>query len=271
MSRKQIKNIARHNLLGHYRCAIGALILVGIASIIASYFASLMTAGRVGSLLVGIVGYILFLIVGILTQVGYEYVQLRLARGQQAIARDVFLVFRNHPGRFIGYEILVIVVCLICIAPGIIVMVLASIRPVLVGRANIPAFIGVALLIVGVIIWIVIYLSWSMAVYCLLDQENLKVMDGIRNSRVLMRGNRGRLFVLELSFIGWVLFSVLTFFIGMLWIIPYIKQSLACFYISLLPASQQTYGSAGSQGYGSAGPRQDNGQPYQTYENEGSL
>ncbi len=250
MDRKHIKNIARHNLLGHYGCVIGAAVLVGLVAVIGEYFMLTMTSSGVMGAIVGIVGALLFLIIAMLLKAGYAYIHLNLARGRQTTVRDLGYAFTNRPGRFIKYIVLIYVVAYVCVLPGVIVMVIASVSPLLVGRANILAFIGVAALIAGIIILIVIMLSWYMTVYCLIDQRNLKTIDGIKNSRVLMRGNKWKLFVLGLSFIGWLLFSILTLFIGYLWIKPYMNQSMTCFYISLLPPVQQTYGSGGpDQGY----------------------
>ena len=45
-----------------------------------------------------------------------------------------------------------------------------------------------------------------------------------------MKGNRGNYFLLELSFIGWAILSVLTLGIGFLWLAPYMSVASVCFY-----------------------------------------
>ncbi|MCD8365571.1 MAG: DUF975 family protein, partial [Clostridiales bacterium] len=59
------------------------------------------------------------------------------------------------------------------------------------------------------------------------------VLDAIRRSRQMMKGKKGRFFLLGRSFIGCILLSVLSFFIGLLWVIPYFAQSQTCFYLEL--------------------------------------
>ncbi|MEI3339838.1 MAG: DUF975 family protein [Eubacterium sp.] len=49
-----------------------------------------------------------------------------------------------------------------------------------------------------------------------------------------MKGNKGRLFRLWISFIGWALLGLLTLGIGFLWIEPYVNQSLTQFYQDLV-------------------------------------
>jgi uncharacterized membrane protein len=45
-----------------------------------------------------------------------------------------------------------------------------------------------------------------------------------------MNGNKGKLFGLYLSFIGWGILCILTLGIGFLWLYPYVSLSLANFY-----------------------------------------
>ena len=61
----------------------------------------------------------------------------------------------------------------------------------------------------------------------------------MKQSKNLMRGNKWRLFLLYLSFLGWLIFSVLTFGIGLLWIIPYITQTLVWFYLAFIPETSE--------------------------------
>jgi len=49
----------------------------------------------------------------------------------------------------------------------------------------------------------------------------------------LMKGNKKKLFLLQLSFIGWVILSVFTFFIGLLFLYPYMSTTFAKFYQNL--------------------------------------
>ena len=48
-----------------------------------------------------------------------------------------------------------------------------------------------------------------------------------------MEGNKMRLFMLDLSFIGWFFLSLLTLGIGSLWLTPYMQTAHAEFYKDL--------------------------------------
>ena len=55
----------------------------------------------------------------------------------------------------------------------------------------------------------------------------------VEESERLMKGNRWKCICLELSFIGWVLLSALTLYIGLLWVVPYMSVAFICFYETL--------------------------------------
>lgn len=74
---------------------------------------------------------------------------------------------------------------------------------------------------------------YSMAFYIMDDNPSIDIMEAIRQSKAMMQGNKGRLFCLELSFIGWAILSLLTFGIGFLWLGPYISAATAAFYLEV--------------------------------------
>ena len=84
---------------------------------------------------------------------------------------------------------------------------------------------------------------YAMAPYLMAQNSNLGVMEAIGQSKQMMMGHKGRLFLLELSFIGWVLLCVLTAGIGFLWLFPYMNASEAAFYLHL--TGQERLGSNG--------------------------
>ncbi len=63
--------------------------------------------------------------------------------------------------------------------------------------------------------------------------EKLSVTHYIGESKQLMRGHKGRLFGLYISFIGWFLLSLVTCGIALFWINPYLNATLAAFYNDL--------------------------------------
>jgi len=75
--------------------------------------------------------------------------------------------------------------------------------------------------------------SYSMTEYVLKDNPELKNNEAIEKSMKMMQGNKLRLFLLHLSFIGWYILSFLTLGIGFFWLIPYVETAQAAFYEDL--------------------------------------
>lgn len=76
--------------------------------------------------------------------------------------------------------------------------------------------------------------SYAMTSYILKDRPELAYNTAIDESMRLMNGNKMKLFLMHLSFIGWGLLCILTFGIGFLWLIPYVQTSVAAFYEDLV-------------------------------------
>lgn len=73
-----------------------------------------------------------------------------------------------------------------------------------------------------------------MAYYIYKDHREMGCNKAIGESIRLMDGHKWQLFVLDLSFLGWLLLSILTLGIGLLWLIPYWSTARAHFYEDLI-------------------------------------
>ncbi len=86
---------------------------------------------------------------------------------------------------------------------------------------------------------IVAALSYSMAQFILVDHPELSAMDAINESKRMMTGHKGELFVLYLSFLGWFILSGLTGgILYFLYVGPYCNMTLAGFYETLKNQNQ---------------------------------
>jgi len=75
--------------------------------------------------------------------------------------------------------------------------------------------------------------SYAMTPYILKDHPELSDNAAIEKSMRMMEGNKMKLFLLELSFIGWIILSCLTFGLGFILLEPYLNTSVAHFYEDL--------------------------------------
>ncbi len=82
-------------------------------------------------------------------------------------------------------------------------------------------------------------ITFSQAWYMLLDFPQYGAVRLLSLSAQKMNGHKLRYLVLELSFLPWVLLSIGTMFIGLLWLMPYMNMTYALFYLDLMKPQQQ--------------------------------
>lgn len=133
---------------------------------------------------------------------GYDIVFLKARRANQAVEiGDLFDGFHDY-GRVLFTNLLVAVYTflwtLLFVIPGIVKM-----------------------------------FSYSMTNFILADRPELSYNAAIEESMRIMRGNKMKLFLLYLSFIGWAILCIFTFGIGYLFLQPYVQASKVAFYEDL--------------------------------------
>ncbi|MBO4589093.1 MAG: DUF975 family protein [Bacteroidales bacterium] len=91
------------------------------------------------------------------------------------------------------------------------------------------------------ILWMLLFIipgivkaySYAMAIYISKDKPELSAEECIQESRRMMSGYKGKLFLLDLSYIGWVLLCILTCGILSLWVAPKMETAHVLFYEDL--------------------------------------
>ena len=82
--------------------------------------------------------------------------------------------------------------------------------------------------------------SYSMAMYVLAENKGMSATECINASKEMTNGHKMDLFVLSLSFIGWMLLGSITFGLAYIWVMPYMNATFANAYNSLKPAAAET-------------------------------
>lgn len=80
---------------------------------------------------------------------------------------------------------------------------------------------------------IILSYAYQMVPYLLRDYPEIGAREALRLSRELMKEHKWDLFVLQFTFIGWIILSILTAGIGFLWLMPYMATAQAYFYQDL--------------------------------------
>lgn len=73
-------------------------------------------------------------------------------------------------------------------------------------------------------------LAYSMYPYVLRDEPDLSVWQTLKKSEAIMKGYKGKLFLMYLSFVGWFILGAFTFGILYIWLTPYVMTSTVRFY-----------------------------------------
>ena len=201
--------------------------------------------------------------------VGYFYFFLKVSRDESVDIEDLFIAFKSKNQFLASLVSYLLVVLIVLVTMGIGLVLWAFL---VLGRESFNRFIdwisdmskkfnqiipqtdlplydpSLADSIIPEINWIfiilgaipfilipVIYVSLSISQtwFIIANDENISGYDALKESWNLMRGKRLKLFLLELSFIGWAILSVLTLFIGFIFLAPYMQTSYAKFYDNL--------------------------------------
>lgn len=101
--------------------------------------------------------------------------------------------------------------------------------------------LGMLLTSVFIFLWLLLLLipgiikcfSYAMTPYILIEHPEMSVNKAIDESIYLMDGHKFDYFYLGLSFIGWIILSIMSFGIGFIWLIPYMQTTMAAFYADL--------------------------------------
>ena len=111
------------------------------------------------------------------------------------------------------------------------------------GFSNFSTNVGAGILVaIFTFLWSLLFfipgiikqLSYSMTFYILNDHPEYTAKQAITESRKMMNGHKGELFVLYLSFIGWDLLTVLTLgILEIVYVAPYRAAAVAGFYESI--------------------------------------
>ena len=159
---------------------------------------------------------------------GYYSYSLRLARNEQPGYRnllDGFYMVGRVILMYILQYIFVFLWTLLGMIPYTVVLILGA---VLLSPGLIV--LAIVLLVAGMIFGVAMSYRYRLAIYFLLDNPGMGPLASITASKNAMKGWKWSLFVLDLSFLGWLILSLFTFGILMLWLQPYMRTTEANFY-----------------------------------------
>lgn len=226
---RELKRIARDILNNRYTIPMGAFLTAGLIPTVIEIPFSLSTGEYPDTAQLIILGLAEFLIllIGLVLNVGVARLHLNMTRGESYRIRNIFDPFRSGAERFFG-------AALLSGLPSLLFCLPAAFGINWFSRVDISA-VSIAILtlalLLSAILLVVFLLNYSLVFFFLLDYPQMKVTAAFKESRLLMKGNKKRLFYILCSFLGWSLLVACSFFIAALWVRPYMTQTLVTFYL----------------------------------------
>lgn len=232
MSASQLRASARQSLQGKW--GKGVLIIL-------SYLAIMFLISWVLGI-IPVIGPIVNFVISAPISYGIMVSFIKLKRGEKVeytgFLKEGFSKFGKIWGVY-GRIILKLIVPVIFVIVCILIMMYSSFNMALsYESSSIGKGLGLTLIATIVYIVCIIYIAvkgllYILTNYVLYDNPDMDSKAIVEKSERLMKGNRWKCICLELSFIGWVLLSALTLYIGLLWVVPYMSVALICFYETL--------------------------------------
>ena len=243
----KLKRRAKAKLKGRYGSCVGAelvataivvgfiimfffiLFFIAAASDMFYYSFNQSDIGTVITVTLFFVIYILFLVVMALMGPGLLRFYYNLAVEKNPEISNLLFGVKNVPLKFLALYGIQLIVGLVCAIPYIVVMIAGVITDFIPIMAVLLVLMYI-LMLAGVLV-INIYMSQSM--FILLESTDKGVIQSIMESVQMMKGSKGRLFYLYLSFTGMIILGYCSAYIGFLWIFPYMRTTLTEFYLDL--------------------------------------
>lgn len=239
----ELKNLAKDTLQGKYGAAVLILFLYSLITNGASLFINLlsnttaataytMTGSPTSVTVIGIVFEIVnlaaVLILGIL-QAGVALFYLNIACGQPYNTGDLFYGFKRDSGKTLILSSAVGLCNAVCLYPC-----QYCLSAYINSRDAMMLYAAFIAMVVGFCVYIPVSLGLSQVFYLMLDYPDYSAKETLALTFRVMKGNKRRLFFLQLSFIPMMLLCVLSFGIGFLWLNPYMQMTYTYFFLDIM-------------------------------------
>lgn len=255
-SSAELKLRARKTMLGNYGFSVGIQMLINVISsclLLVVYFilvigivalalglfagdstmsaASSITLTVVIFLVVYLLIYMLIMMWSYLAMFGQTRIYMNLCVERKAKVADLFSAFKNRFGKMMRIVMLLVLISIVLMIPSFAVSFAAGYS----GDDMFSITFSLLYSIVLIALAVFVELNFGMFLYILLDDPDKGLFQALSESRQMMMGNRGRLFYLNLSLLGWMLLGIMTFGVGYLWLNPFLSSTRIHFYLDLKP------------------------------------
>lgn len=246
---KDIRKKARESLEGKWSKAV-TIILANISIFLLFIFIEEIGIKIFGdnTLIVGVIE-VLYIIIEVALNLGLTFSFIKLKKNEEVKAYDFVKIGFDKINKAWGLALSIffrMIIPIIILIVSIAFIISASFFIMrtgifyIMGEGEIifnEVRIGIIYGIIGLIgclidsiIITILSLAYSQMYFIAYDNPDMSCKDIVKKSAELMKGHKGQLFILELSFFGWIFLSVLSMGIGFIWLYPYMMFATMHFY-----------------------------------------
>ncbi len=246
LSSASLKSLAKGQLLGKYKTAIGAYVLQHLCTIPISMAISFLvgTDTLFNVLIFSAATFLLNLFTGFFTA-GQSYIYLKIACNQTPFVNDLFHCFTGDTTKLLYIQAVLSGVAILCELPALIVgvfmgngLAVPDINTMYTEELSMDAslfLLYTVLALSGTIVSLYVQsLLLSQVFYLMLDFPERTAPELLKMSIHLIKGSKSRLLYINFSFVPMILLGMFSFGIGLLWVVPYMQAVFANFYLDLI-------------------------------------
>ena len=229
--RKYWKTYAKAHLKGKWGLAIAGMLAVQGVNLLGNILAVMLFPGDSAITLVlsEIFSFIVSLI-GLIFSTGYCYMQLNIYRGREYSLGDVVHMFHGQSDHVLTAGLVVALLNTAAQIPLYYVIYMVD-----QGNTVESIMHWYKLFLVAAALWLVLSVVLTVPftlVFCLLaDHPELKGMEALKTSARMMKGHIWQYLLLEISFLPLMFLSMISMYIGFLWLLPYMEFTETAFYM----------------------------------------
>ncbi|HBF0843662.1 TPA: DUF975 family protein [Clostridioides difficile] len=238
VSRQELKRVSKAQLSGNWgTCAVSMAVYIALLvliSIVGLPFEPLTT--------------IVVAVIAFCVSAGFACMFLKITKDEKVKIGDIFVngrIYLRSFGFYLFESIIVYIYSFIITIIGAflsfgVLLTSGAIEYLSSDSVGIGTIIstGITLVLIILVLMLPVYillLYVSQATFLICeDKDNMGVFKSMGASLDMMKGNVLKLFILNFSFIGWYILSIVTLGIGLLWLIPYVGVTNCNFYRQLV-------------------------------------
>lgn len=221
-----LKDTAKQLLLGKYKTVVLAYFIMElITTIPLQLIESQLNLNTAGGYAIYMAAYLIVLLLTAVFTLGQNFIYLKIARFQEYKLSDMWYGFKYHADKAILANIILLLKSFVAGIPFIIALCLV----VFTKNYYLAPLAGLTC-VFFIIAATYIQLTYSQVYYLMLDYPEKSAKDLLAHSARLMKGNKLRLFYLQVSFLGLMILGAFSLGIGLFWVMPYMLMTKTGFY-----------------------------------------